>query len=181
MRSFRRGSRRPKTPVMWERFSQQITTAGTTVLSTAISTPAFFDSAANIEREWTLKRIRMSLLIRYSAAIRVANCTAFLGFGIQASPGVAGGVSPFNPAQDDWMDIWNVEAQLPPGDLACIPNGSQYWYSRDTRVARRVKTSEFVFLVLAPGRLGTPADTTPVWDVFASFSLLWSGNPSVRR
>jgi len=166
---------------MWERFSQLFTTSGTAILQTAISSPAFFDAATNVEREWTLKRIRMSWLIRYSAAIRVANCTAFCGFGLQCSAGLSGGISPFSPGQDDWMDIFNVEAQLPPGDLACIPNGSQHWYSRDVRVSRRVKTDQFLFVVLAPGKIGTPADTTPVWDAFGSFSLLWSGEPSPRR
>jgi len=182
MRSFRKGMRRRmKAPVQWERFSQLFTTAGTTVLQTAIASSAFFEAAGTTERDWTLKRIRMSWLIRYSAAIRVPNCTAFCGFGLQANSGVAGGISPFTPGNDDWMDIWNVEAQLPPGDLATIPNGSQFWYTRDVRVSRRISTNEFLFLVMAPGTIGGVNDTTPVWSAFGSFSLLWSGTPSPRR
>jgi len=166
---------------MWERFSQLFTTAGTTVLNTALSSPAFFDVATNTEREWTLKRIRMAWSIRYSAAIRVPNCTAFCGFGLQAAQGIAGGTSVFAAGQEDWMDIWQVEAQLPPGDLACIPNGSQYWYSRDVRVSRRIGSTGFLWLSMAPGTIGGVNDTTPVWSAFGSFSLLWSGEPSPRR
>jgi len=168
-RFHRTSGRTQREQTLWERFSLPITGPAATV---AVSSPQFND--ANIlDDRWTLRTIRMQLTYRYEASIRVPNAvhTAFFGLAI-GNPGFS--FDPQNPQRADMLDIWAIEAQLPPGDLAVIPAIPSVLTQRAVKVSRKMHADDFLFWSMTQNRLGVPTDVGPVFFGYCQFSLLWS-------